>query len=226
MLLARIIPNILAPAFPDYGYVANAPTRDQERFSELLRPLTAAELLGDRGASPPFDVALASGRANDGLMAWYSPDHFLMLGPHGFVQDIVWFNFFGRPYVDLIGDQRLRSAGWARVEEVGGGLACYATERIDDPNSFDRCGRVRDVRFRVRLDAGLNREDKKAPVFDFSEQIAAAPQTSPPPFPPGARLVEFAGFTEEEKQQAIKALEQQTGMVFDPSTGMMLPRNG
>lgn len=222
--LARIVSGVLAPEFPDYGYVASASTRDQERFNELRRPLTPAEVMVVPRRAPPFIVAPPSGRTNDGALAWFHPISDFMLGPRGFLWDIVWFNYFGRPYVELIGKQRLRAAGWARIEEVGDGLACYATEGIDDPDSFDRRARIRDALVEFVWTPGCKRENKTAPVFDFSEQIAAAPQTGRPSFPPGARLVEFAGLTQQEKRQAIEAFEQQTGMVYDSNTGMMLPR--
>ena len=43
--LARTVSGVLAPDFPDYGYVASAPTRDQERYNELRGPLTPAEVM-------------------------------------------------------------------------------------------------------------------------------------------------------------------------------------
>ena len=56
------------------------------------------------------------------------------VGPLGCLGDVDRFNFFGRVYVEFIGRARLASAGWAGVDEVGDGFACYSTEAIDDPN--------------------------------------------------------------------------------------------
>jgi hypothetical protein len=222
--LARIVSGVLAPEFPDYAYVASAPKQDQERFNELRRPLTQAELMAVPRRAPPFIVAPpATGRISDAPLAWFHPIPDFMLGPGGFLWDIAWFNFFGRPYVELIGGQRIRAAGWARVEEVGNGLGCYATERIDDPDSFDRRARIRDALAEFVWTPGCKREDKKAPVFDFSQQIAAAPQTGTPSLLAGTQLIDFAGVTEEEKRQAIEAIEKQTGRVYDTDRGMLLP---
>jgi hypothetical protein len=39
----------------------------------------------------------------------------------------------------------------------------------------------------------------------------------------GTQLIDFAGVTEEEKRQAIEAIEKQTGRVYDTDRGMLLP---
>lgn len=226
--LARIVSRALVPEFPDYGYVASAPTRDQQRYDELRRPLSAAEAIAAivavaPRAAPPFIVAPPIGQRNSVRLAWFHPSSEFILGPRGFLWDIAWFNFFGRPYVELIGAQRLRAAGWARTEEVGNGIACYATEQIDDPDSFDRRAEIREALSEFVWAPGCNREDKRAPVFDFSEQVAAAPSTSVT-LPAGARVINFAGLSEEEKRQAIRAIEKQTGMIYDEGTGMLLPK--
>jgi hypothetical protein len=139
------------PRFPDYASVTEDTTEDKDRFRELSKTYTPAELLqtiSAREIVAPF-------------------------GPHGCLGDVYWFNFFGRVYVDFIGRDRLVSAGWTRVEEVGDGLACYATEKIDDP-----CLRQTRTKILNRLEEffwtpGCRREEKKIPTFDFSEQLDA-----------------------------------------------------
>jgi hypothetical protein len=200
--LARYLPSSVPPNFPDYAKVFDTSQEDPDRLKEFRRSYTPQEfleMLAERDKMPP-----------------QAP-----FGPYGFIEDIYWFNYFGTVHTDFIGRARLEKAGWARVEEIGGGLACYATETIDDPDLLDRCAWIRDALVEFVWTPGCKPEEKKAPGFDFSEQFAAAPQRAAPSFPPGTRHITFEGFSDEEKRQAIEAWEQ-TGMVYDEETGMLL----
>jgi len=222
--LPSVVSEALTPDYPDYGYVALAARQDQARFDELSESFTAAELLLRKPIAPPFIIAPPSTRRTSEKLAWYHPDPDFMLGPHGFLWDIVWFTYFGRPYVELIGESRLRNAGWARVETIGDGLGCYATEAIDDNDSYERRAEIRHALEEFLWTKGCRREEKRAPVFDFTEQLAAAPVPPTSHYAPGARSIQFAGLSEQEKQQAIRAIEDQTGMMYDEQSGMLLPR--
>jgi hypothetical protein len=164
----------------DFAFVADAQPRDIDYFEELLRPRTAKETLSGQGVTPPF---MTEREKAGNLMVWFHPHVSEMSGPHGFLHDVVWYNFFGSPYLDLIGKNRLRSAGWARVQEVGNGLACYATEKIDDPDLFDRRMKIKLALQEFYWTQACNREDKRAPVFDFSDQYwnpVVTPSSLPP----------------------------------------------
>ncbi len=89
----------------DYAYVADLDERDYERFKELTRAYTAEEMkLGIKRAPP-----IIPGRGKGGKQKyWFTPILEKTYGPHGHLWDIVWYNFFGPPYVDLIGEDRLR----------------------------------------------------------------------------------------------------------------------
>jgi hypothetical protein len=136
-----------------------------------------------------------------------------MRGPAGWLWDVVWYNFFGKNYVDLIGKQRLAGAGWEKVQEVGDGLACYATEKIDSSHSRKRRDKIVSSLEEFFWTPGCKREEKRAPIFDFSEQLATlspemrvrvSEQSKP------NRFI-FAGLSEEEKKQAIRKIEDATG---------------
>jgi hypothetical protein len=94
-------------------------------------------------------------------------------GPQGSLGDIHWFNYFGRAYVDLIGESRLKAAGWARIEQIGDGFACYATEQIDDPKLRQQQDRIGDALSEFVWSPGCKAEDKRIPIFDYTDQIAA-----------------------------------------------------
>jgi hypothetical protein len=103
--LARYLPQSVLPNFPDYASVPEW-SQDSERYAELRRSYTPKEFgelfAKKRPITAPF-------------------------GPYGCLADVQWFNYFGRVYVQAIGKARLISAGWERVEEIGDGLACYAS---------------------------------------------------------------------------------------------------
>jgi len=204
---------------PDIAFVADANRCDEDRFEELGGPLSADEIMSDNCLTSPFIPSSSS----KGTRYWYVPDMEATYGPHGFLWDIVWYNYFGPPYVDLIGRERLINAGWARVEEFAQGYECYATERIDDPSLFDRREQIRQSLHEFVWTPGCKREEKRAPVFDFSAQLAHAP---PPPDDEEeeSRTIIFAGLSEEEQQQAIAVLEEQTGKKFDKKTQSLRKR--
>ncbi len=154
--LAEYLPQSVLPDSPDYAKVSDPSQEDQDRLNEFRRSYTPQELLqmmAERQKRPPE----------------------LPFGPYGCLEDIYWFNYFGRVYVDFIGKKRLMAAGWAKVEEVGDGLACYATETIADPNARERRLRIVSALEEFIWTPGCKVEDKRVPVFDFSEQLAALP---------------------------------------------------
>ena len=99
----------------------------------------------------------------------------LPFGPFGCLGDIYWFNYFGKVYVDFIGRERLKSAGWERVEEIGDGLACYTTENIHEPYLRERRNRIITALEGVVWTPGSSRAEKRVPSFDFSEQLSLVP---------------------------------------------------
>lgn len=142
------------PRFPDFAYVTDETPQDKERFAEFKRSYTPKEfqeLISKKEIVLPF-------------------------GPFGCLGDIYWFNYFGRVYVEFIGKERLMSAGWARVEEVGDGLACYASEDINEPNLRARRSRIITALEDVVWTPGSNRAEKRIPSFDFSEQLSLVPE--------------------------------------------------
>lgn len=154
--LARYLPRSVLPTFPDYAKVVESSQEDPDRLKEFQRSYTPQEFLqmmAQRQNKPPE----------------------LPFGPYGCLEDIYWFNYFGRVYVDFIGRSRLMAAGWARVEEIGDGLACYATERLDDPHAREQRSRVASALEEFVWTPGCKAEDKRVPLFDFSEQLAALP---------------------------------------------------
>jgi hypothetical protein len=87
--------------------------------------------------------------------------------------DIHWFNYFGRVYVEAIGKSRLLGAGWACVESVGDGLACYSTETLDDPKGPSRRSEIARELDDFVWSPGCKPGQKRIPEFDFSDQRAA-----------------------------------------------------
>ena len=147
--LAQYLPLSVLPDYPDYGRIVSSSQEDTERLKEFHRPLTPEEVvqsISQRTITAPF-------------------------GPHGCLEDIYWFNYFGRVYVQLIGKARLQDAGWARVEEIGNGLACYATETIDDPNGQERRRRIANALEEFVWTPGCRADDKRVATFDFSEKL-------------------------------------------------------
>lgn len=154
--LAQYLPRSVLPTFPDYARVVESSQEDPDRLKEFQRSYTPQEFLqmmARRQNKPPE----------------------LPFGPYGCLEDIYWFNYFGRVYVDFIGRSRLMTAGWARVEEIGDGLACYATERLDDPHAREQRSRVASALEEFVWTTGCKAVDKRVPRFDFSEQLAALP---------------------------------------------------
>src|SRR5262249_34485425 len=117
-------------------------------------------------------------------------------------------NYFGRVYVEAIGRERLMGAGWERVEEIGEGLACYATEKIDDPNGRERRSTIAKAIQEYVWSPGCKPEEKKIPDFDYSEQLAARPAEGRDRIKASAGWcrVHFPGLWAEEQKQTKRAL--------------------
>jgi hypothetical protein len=218
--LSELMSNWVSAASADYAFVADADEVDFNRFQELTKPYSPEEIRLDIRRAPP----LISGRGQDGI-AWHNflPIIDEMYGPHGYLWDVVWYNYFGPPYVGLIGKDRLIKAGWARVNEVAGGLECYATERIGDPFQHEKRAAIRKALEEFVWTPDCKREEKRAPVFDFSAQLLHAPETVKNPDPNTGKVIIFAGLTKEQEHEAIQALEEQTGKQFDPVTKQLKP---
>jgi hypothetical protein len=187
-ILANYVARSVLPSFPDFAQVGDSTQEDQQRFKEFYRSYTPkefVEMLSKREIVAPF-------------------------GPYGCLGDVFWFNYFGRVYVDFIGEERLVAAGWARVEKIGEGIACYATEKIDDLDSRNQRTRILSSLEEFFWTPGCKRGGKRVPVFDFSEQLSAlAPEVRAKLAEAiGLRIV-FAGFTDEEKKRAIHLLEEE-----------------
>ena len=216
-LLHRYFESVLLTGLADYAYIANAIQADVDRYAEAYGPKSAAELFGSGySLRPPFYPE----RTKSGQLAYsFRPHTAEMRGPSGWIWDVVWCNYFGRPYVDLIGGERLRSAGWARVEEVSGGLACYSTHDINDPNSRDQRNIIIANLKEFFWTPGCKMEEKKAPVFDFSDQLRGMPANqNRDPGKPLSGNVHFAGFRKEDELEAIRKIEDQTASQYSPTS--------
>jgi hypothetical protein len=184
-VLARFLPRSVLPRFPDYASIPDW-QQDKDRYKEFQRSYTGKELvemLSKREITAPF-------------------------GPYGCLADVHWFNYFGRVYLEAIGRERLMAAGWERLEEIGEGLGCYATEKIDDPNSRERRCTIAKAIQEYVWSPGCKPDEKKVPDFDFSEQLGALPvevldrmKSSA-----GSFRVHFAGLSAGEQEQAKQAL--------------------
>jgi len=195
-LLAQYLPRSILPAFPDYASIPDW-SKDTERYKEFDRSYTGkelVELLAKRSITAPF-------------------------GPYGCLADIHWFNYFGRVYVEAIGKARLQAAGWTRIEEVGDGLACYATEKIDDPNGRQKRSLIAKALEEFVWAPGCKPEQKRTLDFDFSEQFAALPPDVATKLnqSKNAFQVQIAGLSAEEQKQVLGSLEQ-GGFRYDEST--------
>jgi hypothetical protein len=184
-VLGRFFPRSVLPRFPDYASVPHW-EQDKDRYREFKRSYSGkefVEMLSSRQITAPF-------------------------GPYGCLADVHWFNYFGRVYVEAIGKRRLLAAGWERVEEIGEGLACYATERIDDAHSRERRSSIAKAIEEFVWSPGCKPQEKRIPDFDYSEQLAALPaevlerlKTSA-----GYYSVSFAGLSAKEQEQAMQLL--------------------
>jgi hypothetical protein len=148
--LAQYLSSSVLPDFPDYAKIIES-SQDPERLKEFRGSLSAIKLresIAKRVVTLPF-------------------------GPYGCIEDIYWFNYFGRVLVDFIGRERLFSAGWARIEETGGGLACYASPNIDDVSLQKQRSRIASQLEEFLWTPGCRPENKRIPVFEFSAQTEA-----------------------------------------------------
>jgi hypothetical protein len=186
-VLARFLPRSVLPRFPDYASIPDW-QRDKDRYKEFERSYSGKELvemLSKRQITAPF-------------------------GPYGCLADVQWFNYFGRVYVEAIGKGRLMAAGWERVEEIGEGLACYATEKIDDPNSRERRSTISKAIEEFVWSPGCKPHEKQIPEFDYSEQIAALPAEvlDRMKSSAGSFRVHFAGLSAKDQENATRLLDQ------------------
>jgi hypothetical protein len=184
-VLARFLPRSVLPRFPDYVSVPDW-EQDKDRYKEFKRPYSGKELvemLNTRQITAPF-------------------------GTYGFLADVHWFNYFGRVYVEAIGKKRLMAAGWERVEEIGEGLACYATGRIDDAHSRERRSSIANAIEEFVWSPGCKPQEKRIPDFDYSEQLAALPAEVLDRLKAsaGSYSVSFAGLSAKEQEQAMQLL--------------------
>jgi hypothetical protein len=184
-VLARYLPRSVQPRSLDYASIPDWQD-DQDRYKEFKRSYTGKELnemLSKRQIVAPF-------------------------GPYGCLADVHWFNYFGRVYVEAIGRERLMTAGWERVEEIGEGLACYATERIDASNSRARRAAIAKAIEEFVWSPGCTANEKQIPDFDYSEQLASLPAEALDKIKSsaGSFRVHFAGMSAEEQEQAKHAL--------------------
>ena len=148
-VVANFLPKCILPSYPDYARIVESEQEDRHRLDEFRRPFTPQQLLqsfAERKITAP-------------------------MGPYGALEDIFWFNYFGRVYVDLIGKKRLVGSGWAHVKEVGDGLACYASESIDDSRLRKKRDRIAMALGEYVWTPGCKADDKRVPDFDFSEQL-------------------------------------------------------
>ena len=200
-VLACFFPRSVLPRFPDYASVPDW-QQDKDRYKEFERSYTGKELvemLSTRQITAPF-------------------------GPYGCLADVHWFNYFGRVYVEAIGRGRLLAAGWDRVEEIGEGLACYATEKIDEANSRERRSSIAKAIEEFVWSPGCKPHEKKIPDFDYSEQLAALPAEVLDRLKAsaGSFRVHFADLSAKDQEQAKRLLVE--GGMQDPETS--IPSDG
>jgi hypothetical protein len=184
-VLASYLPRSVQPRSIDYASIPDWKD-DKDRYKEFNRSYTGkemVEMLSKREITAPF-------------------------GPFGCLADVHWFNYFGQVYVEAIGRERLLAAGWELVDEIGEGLACYATKEIDAVNSRERRSAIATAIQEFVWSPGCNRDEKKIPDFDYSEQLAALPAEALDKIKSsaGSSRVHFAGLSAEEEEQAKRTL--------------------
>jgi hypothetical protein len=146
--LAQYVLSSVLPEFPDYAKIVDSSQEDPERLKEFRRPLSPNEfldLIAKKTVTLPF-------------------------GPHSCIEDVYWFNYFGQVYTDFIGRERLSAADWSRIEDVGGGLACYASSKINEPSIRQLRSRIASQLEEFIWTPGCRPESKRIPAFDFSVQ--------------------------------------------------------
>jgi hypothetical protein len=146
--LAQYLLASVRPEFPDYAKIVESSQENHERLKEF------------RGALSPNDFRDLIAKKTVTLPFW----------PYGCIEDIYWFNYFGRTYVDFIGKDRLSAVGWSRTEAIGGGLACYACSKINDPSIRQQRSRIASQLEEFLWTPGCRPESKRIPEFDFSVQ--------------------------------------------------------
>jgi len=146
--LAQYIISSVLPEFPDYAKIIESSQEDTERLKEFRRPLSPndfRDLIAKKVVTLPF-------------------------GPYGCIEDIYWFNYFGQVYTDFIGRERLSAAGWSRIDAIGGGLACYASSKINEPSIRRLRSCIASKLEEFLWMPGSRLESKRIPAFDFSVQ--------------------------------------------------------
>lgn len=144
--LTNYLATCSLPNLPDYASVPDW-RQEKNRYSDLRRSLSGSEvsalLLRPRPILLPF-------------------------GPFGCLADIHWYNFFGKEFVNLIGRSRLLSAGWARTEEIGDSIGCFAANSIDQLDLRQRCDSIAQSLNEFVWSPGSCAEDKVVPDFTLS----------------------------------------------------------
>jgi hypothetical protein len=98
-------------------------------------------------------------------------------------------------------------------------LACYATEKIDDPNARKRRFSIAKAIEEFVWTPGCKPDEKRIPDFDFSEQFTALPTEAGQKAnqSPTSVHLHFAGLSTEEREKALSLLER-GGTSYDPET--------
>jgi len=149
--LVQYLLSSVLPESPDYARIMESSQEDPRRLQEFKRPMTGKEI----------------------LESFAKKTVVLPFGPYGCLEDIYWFNYFGKTYVEFIGVDRLLSAGWARVEKIGDGLACYACATIDAPSAREERSSIASRLEEFIWTPGCDPKSKRIPAFDFSKQAEA-----------------------------------------------------
>lgn len=184
--LARYLPRSVPSKYIDFASIPDW-RGDSERYAEFRRSYTPEEFRAMCAIKRPITAPF---------------------GPYGCLADVHWFNYFGREFVEAIGKARLMKAGWARVEEVGDGLACFATEKIDDSNQRERRYSITKAIEEFVWTPGCKPEEKRILEFDFSEQIATLPAEVAESLyqPPTSTRLHLAGFSAKEEKEMLRVL--------------------
>jgi hypothetical protein len=98
---------------------------------------------------------------NERLRAWANRYYG---GPPRSLVDLLWLNFFGRPYVEFFGNERLRAAPVSIVEEIGEGVLLGLCEEPSDALTDGVLGVAAAVREHLGVDAFVDRANPTRPM--------------------------------------------------------------
>jgi hypothetical protein len=102
-----------------------------------------------------FDDKLDSKKPRPGtnLAAWIQEVHPRPKGPPHYLTDVVWLNVFGRPYVELIGHDRLMSVpAYGVMELPNGAILIQVSESPFDYGTKEYAGRCEAIRNHIGRD--------------------------------------------------------------------------